>query len=264
MATVPLLNSLFVLFIIAIIVCMLGCILFFCYKRTRKNMVIYHENSHEVESLIDRIIQQKMKESPKLPNELDGMLLKVKYEDVPIHTPHQEVRSSLEPGKQVVFINDSCDPKNPDAVAVFYGNSKLGYVPQNYIQFLINEYKRKGGTVYGVISYVNAYCTMVHIGFYKKQVPLSECKKRKVYKLLKNTNPDIQNTIRSCKIGQEVMLQYDEIFNVFYAVCNGYIGTFPKLADSFFEMHEPYIFISDIKEGKGKSLEVFVEVCVPD
>lgn len=103
----------------------------------------------------------------------DGRILRYSYYDVEVKGfDHQNFDiKKLELGKFVTFDFEPDNQYDPNAIAIFYDDQKIGYVPQNSLQSMVKKYSDgKEHQICGFISYINEDLNEVQIalGFYSK------------------------------------------------------------------------------------------------
>lgn len=103
----------------------------------------------------------------------DGRILRYSYYDVEVKGfDHQNFDiKKLELEKFVTFDFEPDNQYDPNAIAIFYDDQKIGYVPQNSLQSMVKKYSDgKEHQICGFISCINEDLNEVQIalGFYSK------------------------------------------------------------------------------------------------
>lgn len=103
----------------------------------------------------------------------DGRILRYSYYDVEVKGfNHQNFDiKKLELEKFVTFDFEPENQYDPNAIAIFYDDKKIGYIPRNSLQSMVKKYSDgKEHQICGFISYINEDLNEVQIalGFYSK------------------------------------------------------------------------------------------------
>lgn len=162
-------------------------------------------------------------------------------------------------GKTLKFVQEPDNPYDSEAVAIYLGANKLGYVYRNdKVQKMINDWMRRGEYFTG---YLNKFSVAdkkatFKIGFYK---PLS-CYPSKTYSLVR-TGKKIDDfetragNLLECDVGDcvSVSSSYSDSYVVFQYDCTAEIGELPKSAENFLNGYEDEDIIGIIREIDDES-----------
>lgn len=157
-------------------------------------------------------------------------------------------------GKTLKFVQEPDNPYDSEAVAIYLGANKLGYVYRNdKVQKMINDWMRRGEYFTG---YLNKFSVAdkkatFKIGFYK---PLS-CYPSKTYSLVR-TGKKIDDfetragNLLECDVGDcvSVSSSYSDSYIVFQYDCTAEIGELPKSAENFLGEYDDKDIIGVIRE----------------
>lgn len=157
-------------------------------------------------------------------------------------------------GKTLKFVQEPDNPYDSEAVAIYLGANKLGYVYRNdKVQKMINDWMRRGEYFTG---YLNKFSVAdkkatFKIGFYK---PLS-CYQSKTYSLVR-TGKKIDDfdtradNLLECDVGDCVNISslWSDSYVVFQYDSTAEIGELPKNAENFLNGYEDEDIIGIIRE----------------
>lgn len=157
-------------------------------------------------------------------------------------------------GKTLKFVQEPDNPYDSEAVAIYLGANKIGYVYRNdKVQKMINDWIRRGEYFTG---YLNKFSVAdkkatFKIGFYK---PLS-CYPSKTYSLVR-TGKKIDDfetragNLLECDVGDcvSVSSSYSDSYVVFQYDCTAEIGELPKSAENFLGEYDDKDIIGVIRE----------------
>lgn len=157
-------------------------------------------------------------------------------------------------GKTLKFVQEPDNPYDSEAVAIYLGANKLGYVYRNdKVQKMINDWIRRGEYFTG---YLNKFSVAdkkatFKIGFYK---PFS-CYPSKTYSLVR-TGKKIDDfetragNLLECDVGDcvSVSSSYSDSYVVFQYDCTAEIGELPKSAENFLGEYDDKDIIGVIRE----------------
>ncbi len=146
----------------------------------------------------------------------DGRILRHSYYDVEVEGFAQQSFDikKLELEKFVMFDFEPDNQYDPNAIAVFYDDQKIGYVPQNSLQSMIKQYSDgEAHQIYSFISYINEDRNKVQIalGFYSNEnsdLNVVKCKLCKT-KLRDFNGRCRQNNLEAVETGCAVDLEYN-------------------------------------------------------
>lgn len=146
----------------------------------------------------------------------DGRILRHSYYDVEVEGFAQQNFDikKLELEKFVMFDFEPDNQYDSNAIAVFYDDQKIGYVPQNSLQSMIKKYSDgEAHQIYSFISYINEDCNKVQIalGFYSNEnsdLNVVKCKLCKT-KLRDFNGHCRQNNLEAVETGCPVDLEYN-------------------------------------------------------
>ena len=157
-------------------------------------------------------------------------------------------------GKTLKFVQEPDNPYDNNAVAIYLGADKLGYVYRNdQVQKMINDWIRRGEYFTG---YLNKFSVAdkkatFKIGFYK---PLSRYPS-KTYSLVrtgkKTDDFDTRaDNLLECDVGDYVSVSslYSDSYVVFQCDSTAEIGELPKSVESFLDECEDKDIIGIIRE----------------
>ncbi len=143
-------------------------------------------------------------------------------------------------GKELTFKQEPENAYDKEAVAIYLGHSKLGYVYHGVIQDMINDYIKRGWHFRG---YINKYQVqerkaMFKIGFYKPFDQL-ESKTFSLTKVKKKIDEDTKrvDNLAFCKKGDILTIEYNDYDDVYvvYNDCYEEIGELPATATDFLD-----------------------------
>lgn len=160
----------------------------------------------------------------------DGRILRYSYYDVEVKGfAHQNFDiKKLELEKFVTFDFEPDNQYDPNAIAIFYDDQKIGYVPQNSLQSMVKKYSDgKEHQICGFISYIDEDLNEVQIalGFYSKvnnDLDVFKCKlcKTRAKDFMGNSR---QENLELVDTGCPVDLEYNDESET-YLVCDGDTG----------------------------------------
>ncbi len=95
--------------------------------------------------------RQRIQKSSRLPYSIDGYVMAYSYDDVKFYPPYEIIskapKGKLIRGAEVKLVQEPTNPVDHDAVALYIGDQKIGYLLRNRLQDMANEYIEKGWPV---------------------------------------------------------------------------------------------------------------------
>nr|DAW56625.1 MAG TPA: TM2 domain [Bacteriophage sp.] len=167
---------------------------------------------------------------------------------------------SGEGGSFITFKQEPENPHDANAVAIYLGNIKLGYIyRRGNVQGMVNDYINRG---WPVIGYINKYSiTENHatykIGFYKPADALVS-KKFSIVKITKTSNNGLMSRAESlltCTEGDVIDAEWDSMQEsyVLYDQFAYEIGELPKSAETFLSDFDYNRFVCVLDECEETS-----------
>ena len=173
----------------------------------------YNEENLESETSINSKVKQSHSKYPFKDDE--DRFLRYSYYDVDVKGfSYQNFDiTKLELDKFVTFDFEPDNPYDPNAIAIFYDDQKIGYIPRNSLQSMVKDYSDGiEHQICGFISYINEELNEVHLGlgFYSKEnknLDVMTCKliKTKMKDFMGNSR---QDNLAMAEIGSPVELEY--------------------------------------------------------
>lgn len=170
------------------------------------------------------------------------------YDKVQIATIDKTINFSA------VVLNQCCklehEPNNEydsKAVAVYFGNIKIGYLKKNRLQDMYHDYAAKGGAISCYVAAVEEQEIYVRLEFYRRVDAIKFLEQNcetKVFKLTGNKSEECQENISFASEGDEIWYSWDFEKNKY----GSDVGFFPKAADEYLERNAP-AYVYDIECG---------------
>ena len=141
--------------------------------------------------------------------------------------------------KRISFKPESDNPADPNAVAAYISNQKVGYIHKDYMQNMVHDWIRRDDLFGAFLSEVDAANNkaIMRVAFYRPSEKIDS----KSFPLVKISKKDFSGTPRSenlylCSAGDIVDIESDVIEDSFVVSCDGNeigeLGTsFQKWAD---------------------------------
>lgn len=146
-------------------------------------------------------------------------------------------------GKTLSFVQETENPHDNNAIAIYFDDVKLGYVFRGNIQNMLNDWISRGHYFFG---YINKYSVdekkaTFKIGFYK---PLSDFESKQ-FSIVKTKKKVDEYTTREdyllrCDEGETVSFEYDseaDSYIIYNSMCEE-IGELPKSAVTYIKNSE--------------------------
>lgn len=197
-----------------------------------------------------------------VPEMIDGHKRKYVYQDVRIYTPALTEALAERVAGQVVTLRQ--EPENtydPNAVAVWHAESKIGYLYKGKLQDMANDYLRREDPIFAAASRVKIDEDQVNVelclAFYPTRRATGTTKR---FKLSGNTGAERQEQIGFADEGDLVEYSYDFDKEKYEAICNGdSIGFFPKSANELLE-DDASVVVAQVEENDQGKWVVYVDV----
>lgn len=179
------------------------------------------------------------------------------YEDVSVCIITTDIidYDKIELRDKIRFKQESTNKYDENAITINVNDYKLGYVYKGKMQDMINDYLNKNYRIFATISKINEVENSIKydIDFYPNVEETDieftyEKDDYKKFKLIGNTNAEMQDNIYVMAVGDKVSVSYDVDKEKYLATSDFFeIGYMPKTFDKF------------IDDFPNSSLEGFIE-----
>jgi hypothetical protein len=207
------------------------------------------------------IAPERPKQSYIIPSQLSGMALAYKYTDVDIAGVKYALPNyaKLHIGAELQFTSEPNNPYDSKAILVECNGMTLGYVHRGKLQDMINDWLKKHLPIWSCISELSADESIIKmcLAFYNESeyMILSRSPaKRKIFRLVGNSNEEMQMNIDLCSVSDSVSIDYDIEKGKNLVSCGGDIGYLPESAEDFISgKYSAFVEETDTNES-GKSI----------
>lgn len=265
---------------VAIISLLIGAaILFFTWRKFIKKTLAKRANKETTPAVAPQVTVQPVKETPVsvaheqpepqqlvIPSKISGTKVSYKYDDVKIFTPEDLADGidfpAIPLAEKVQLVQEPENTYDRNAVAVYRGNQKIGYLRKGKIQEMANDFLKNSWTIFAAIQTIDDDERKIGLAlaFYKPHIITGEVK---TFKLTGNRNQSMQDAIGLVDEGDEVSYSYDAETEKYIASVADDIGYFPKSADRWLE-DDPVVVVSSIEEDENGKYTVFVDIEVSE
>lgn len=148
-------------------------------EELRTRVPFFKSSLEEQRKFLEAVIQEaEKKEDPEptieVPQMIDRCILKYHYDHVEVHgiSYANPDFSMLEAGASVEFEQDPGNPADPKAVKVLSKGQMLGYVPDNRLKDMVNDWQKHNRPLFSFISRYSPEAATIHffLGFYKSPI----------------------------------------------------------------------------------------------
>lgn len=139
-------------------------------------------------------------------------------------------------GKFLIFKQEPENMYDGNAIEIYLGDSKIGYIYRSRNQDMVNDYIRRG---WHVLGYINKYSVSENKATYKtgfyKPLDVLDSKTFSLIKTSKKIDDDYtrQECLYDCSVGDLVTLNYDADSDSYVVWADNEIGELPKSASTF-------------------------------
>lgn len=148
-------------------------------EELRRRVPFFKSSLEEQRTFFENVLQEAEKRKalkPKIevPQIIDRCILKYRYDAVEVHgvSYANPDFSKIEAGALVEFEQEPENPVDPKAVKILSKGQWLGYVPDNRLKCMVNDWKKYNRPLFSFISRYSSEAETVHffIGFYKNPI----------------------------------------------------------------------------------------------
>ena len=184
----------------------------------------------------------KQEQVIKCPSEIDGKSRAYSYKDVNIFPVDPRIFDwdALSLGAMLSVDHDDENEYDSNAISLSLNEYIIGYLYKGKLQDMANDWVKRGEPIQARISLIDRTNKKIQIclAFYRDKLFTRlqrSYPNAKAYKLVGNTNEEMQDSISLCSEGEEVVIDYDYEKSKYLVFNHSTIGYLPATAVAYMD-----------------------------